>query len=58
MAKLTWDNAATSYYEAGVSQGVVYYLDGTAEAWNGLISVDPSDELELQEAFFEGQLSS
>ena len=58
MAKLTWDNAATSYYEAGVSQGVVYYLDGTAEAWNGLISVEPSDELELQEAFFEGQLSS
>lgn len=58
MAKLTWVTEATAYYEAGVSQGAVYYMDGTAEAWNGLISVDPSDELELQEVFFEGQLSS
>ena len=58
MAKLTWDNVAIAYYEAGVSQGVIYYMDGTAEVWNGLISVEPSHEHELQEAFFEGQLSS
>ena len=58
MAILTWNTDTVASYEAGVSQGVVYYVDGTAEAWNGLIGVDPANELELQEAYFEGRLSS
>lgn len=44
MTALVWDDAGNRFYETGVSQGVVYPMDGTGAypmgyAWNGLISV-------------------
>lgn len=47
MAKLVWDKTGERTYETGVSQGVLYPLDGTGAykpgvAWNGLSSITES----------------
>lgn len=47
MAKLTWDDIGKRFYEAGVSNGVLYPLSAVGTypegvAWNGLISVSES----------------
>lgn len=48
MAKLTWDQVGEKLYETGVSQGVLYVMNGstygTGVAWNGLtqVSENPS----------------
>lgn len=49
MAKLTWDETGTRYYETGVKKGVLYLLSvaGTytpGVAWNGLTNVDSSPD--------------
>lgn len=58
MAKLTWDDTGTRWYEAGASQGVLYpyKADNTGYdagvAWNGLISVsDSPDGAEAQDMY-------
>lgn len=46
MAKLQWDQEGQKFYEAGVSNGVLYVADGstygTGKPWNGLINVTES----------------
>lgn len=47
MAKLTWDQTGSKFYETGVKNGVLYVQDANGAypagvAWNGLISVTES----------------
>lgn len=42
MAKLTWDNSGSRFFEAGVDRGVLYPVDGGGVAWNGLVAVSES----------------
>ena len=49
MAKLTWDDTGTRFYETGVNQGVLYVRDSNGAyplgvSWNGLINVTESPE--------------
>ena len=49
MAKLTWDDTGTRFYETGVDQGVLYVRDSNGAyplgvPWNGLINVTESPE--------------
>lgn len=49
MAKLTWDDTGTRFYETGVDQGVLYVRDSNGAyplgvSWNGLINVTESPE--------------
>lgn len=39
MAKLTWDNSGSRFFEAGVDRGVLYPINGGGVSWNGLIAV-------------------
>lgn len=49
MARLTWDDTGTRFYETGVDQGVLYVRDSNGAyplgvPWNGLINVTESPE--------------
>ena len=49
MAKLTWDDTGSRFYETGVDQGVLYVRDSNGAyplgvPWNGLINVTESPE--------------
>jgi hypothetical protein len=40
MARLTWGDTGTRFFETGVDRGVLYVGDNPGVPWNGLISVD------------------
>lgn len=42
MAKLSWDQAGSRYFESGIDRGVLFPESGSGVAWNGLISVSES----------------
>jgi hypothetical protein len=39
VARLTWDDVGSRYYETGVDRGVLYVPGFSGVAWNGLISI-------------------
>lgn len=50
MSRLTWDEAGSRFYEAGVDRGVFYPDNEPGVVWNGLVSVGEapvSEETEL-----------
>jgi hypothetical protein len=54
MTKLVWGTPGERFYESGVDRGVVY-IDGTAYAWNGLLSVsEKSSGGDLQPYYLDG----
>lgn len=53
MAEITWD-LEDRFYNAGVDHGVLYFTDGSAVPWNGLVSVDTDAPIELEPAYFGG----
>lgn len=57
MTVLTWDNVEDRLYQIGIDRGVIYY-NGSAYAWNGLISVDETKEdLSVTSFYYDGYKS-
>lgn len=54
MTRLVWDQAGDRVYENGVSQGVFYGADGIGIAWNGLSSVEETNNTNLDPLYFDG----
>lgn len=42
MTKLIWDQVGDRYFETGVDRGVLYPMNASGVAWNGLTAVDES----------------
>lgn len=55
MTVLIWDNPGTRRYEYGIDRGVLYLLNGTAVAWNGLTSVTESEGRQSKEFYMDGR---
>lgn len=43
MARISWNDAGSRLYSAGVDRGVLYPAVGSGVPWNGLLSVDESE---------------
>lgn len=54
MAELVWDELGDRIYETGISKGVLYKEDGSGVPWNGLTSVDESDNNAVEAVHFDG----
>lgn len=54
MTELDWGDGRRSH-DRGTDQGVVYFLDGTAQPWVGLIGVSGDPETDTTDVFFEGE---
>lgn len=54
MAKLVWDEVGERFYESGVSQGVFYGSDKRGVPWNGLISVEETNNDATEPLYFDG----
>lgn len=55
MARLTWGDVASRFYEIGVDRGVLYPPSGPGVAWNGLVSVEEApDSSETKQYFQDG----
>lgn len=53
--RLSWDKADEKIYQLGVDRGVLYPEGSDAVAWNGLISVDETEDgLATTDYFFDG----
>lgn len=53
MSRLTWGDAGTREYQAGLDRGVVY-IDGAAHAWSGLVSVKTEVKKKVESVFYDG----
>lgn len=54
MAQLQWDKIEDRTFEAGVERGVLYPLDGSGIAWNGLVSVNEKTSREVKSYYLDG----
>lgn len=55
MTEIKWHNVGWSFFEAGVSKGVLYPVGKRGVPWNGLVSVKESpDTGEMTEYFLDG----
>lgn len=54
MTALTWDKVGSRRYELGVDRGVLYFLDGSAVAWNGLTGLTPNLAREIKPYYLDG----
>lgn len=54
MTALTWDNAGERIFQTGVDRGVLYLLDGSAAAWNGLLSIEDSTQNDVKSYYQDG----
>lgn len=54
MAELAWDEMGDRLYETGVSKGVLYKNDGYGVPWNGLTSVEESENNQVEGVHFDG----
>jgi len=55
MTAIVWDQAGERVYESGVSRGVLYQVDGSGVAWNGLIEVEDGYDSSTEPVHFDGQ---
>lgn len=51
---LVWDKPGERVFHTGVDRGVLYLLDGTFAAWNGLVSVESGSVKDLKSFFMDG----
>jgi hypothetical protein len=54
MATLVWDKVGERTYQTGVDRGVLYLHDGRAVAWNGLTSIEDTDNTTLTSYYLDG----
>lgn len=54
MTTLVWDQPGERFYENGVSRGVFYGSDSKGIAWNGLTSVEESNDDSVEPLYFDG----
>jgi hypothetical protein len=54
MTALVWDQVGERRYETGIDRGVLFLLDGTAVAWNGLTSVTEEVDRETKSYHLDG----
>jgi len=54
MTTLVWDQAGERFYENGVSRGVFYGSDSKGIVWNGLTSVEESNDDSVEPLYFDG----
>jgi len=54
MTRLAWDQVGERFYEAGVSNGVLYKDDRVGVPWNGLTSVDEKLPIDASPVYFDG----
>lgn len=54
MTTLTWDQVGDRRFESGVDRGVLYLPDGSAVAWNGLVSITEEVDREVKSYFIDG----
>jgi hypothetical protein len=54
MTVLQWDRVGERFYQIGLDRGVLYLRDGTAVAWNGLISVSDDSAVEVKPYYLDG----
>lgn len=54
MTALAWGAAGDRRYETGIDRGVLYLLDGTAVAWNGLTGVNEVRTREIKSYYLDG----
>lgn len=54
MSKLEWHRPEDFIFEAGLDRGVLYPEEGTAVAWNGLISVDDGGTSTIKDFYLDG----
>lgn len=54
MAVLQWDKVGERFYQTGVNKAVLYLHDGTVAVWNGLTSVEDTDNSTLTSYWLDG----
>jgi hypothetical protein len=54
MTQLQWDKIEDKIFEAGISQGVLYPLDGPGVPWNGLVSVNEKTSRDVKSYYIDG----
>lgn len=54
MTALVWDKTGEKIYQTGVDRGVLYLHDGKAVVWNGLTSVENTDNSTLTSYYLDG----
>lgn len=54
MATLVWDKLGDRVYETGVSKAVLYEVDGSGVAWNGLTALEESVSTSSDPVHFDG----
>lgn len=55
MAKITWNDTGSRFFESGIDRGVLYFPTGGGVAWNGLISVDENPGSSITPVYFDGR---
>ena len=56
MTRLVWNQETPPDYEVGLDRGVFYPLNGAAQAWDGLISVEESSsDTDARSRYLDGQ---
>ena len=54
MTRLVWDQTGERVYENGVSRGVFYGSDSKGITWNGLTSIEETNDDSLEPLYFDG----
>lgn len=54
MTVLTWDKVGERFYQTGIDRGVLYLQNGTGVAWNGLVDIEESPNLDYKSFFLDG----
>ena len=54
MPRLLWDDISDRRYELGVSNAAVYFLNGDAQVWNGVVGIGESEIAPPSSAYLEG----
>lgn len=54
MATIVWDEIGDRVYEIGVSKGVLYKADRTGVPWNGLTSIEETNNNSVDPVYFDG----
>lgn len=54
MTALEWDTVGERVYQTGVDRGVLYLMDGTAVAWNGITGVEDGSDVEKNSYYLDG----
>ena len=54
MAQISWDEPVLRLFEAGIDNGVLYLTNGDGVAWNGLVSLEETQEARNTTTYLDG----